>query len=138
MWLAPAVVHTVAHQDPATATGAQHASVGRRSAHLPASNTQDQLRLDSLRAQAQRMEEPTFYEGRLEQLKQRVQADQDRVGNFDERVKADKQRLSSRIAEQELRLRVDRESLAELQRVAAERGGDAAAVQLGVFPPSSQ
>ena len=84
------------------------------------------------------MEDPTFYEGRLEQLKQRVQADQDRVGNFDERVKADKQRISSRIAEQELRLRVDRENLAELQRVAAEQGGDAAAVLLGVFPPSSQ
>ena len=107
-------------------------------AHLPASSTQDQLRLDSLRARAQRMEDPTFYEGRLEQLKQRVQADQERVGNFDERVKADKQRISSRIAEQELRLRVDRENLAELQRVAAERGGDAAAVLLGVFPPSSQ
>ena len=42
------------------------------------------------------------------------------------------------MAEQELRLRVDRENLAELQRVAAERGGDAAAVLLGVFPPSSQ
>ena len=84
------------------------------------------------------MEDPTFYEGRLEQLKQRVQADQERVGNFDERVKADKQRISSRIAEQELRLRVDRENLAELQRVAAERGDDAAAVLLGVFPPSSQ
>ena len=84
------------------------------------------------------MEDPTFYEGRLEQLKQRVQADQERGGNFDERVKADKQRISSRIAEQELRLRVDRENLAELQRVAAERGGDAAAVLLGVFPPSSQ
>jgi len=98
----------------------------------------DQLRLDNMRAQAQRMEDPTFYDGRLEQLKQRVQADQDRVGNFDERVKVDKQRVGSRIAEQELRVRIDRENLAELQRVAAERGSDAAAVQVGVFPPSSQ
>jgi hypothetical protein len=98
----------------------------------------DQLRLDNMRAQAQRMEDPTFYDGRLEQLKQRVQADQDRLGNFDERVKVDKQRVGSRIAEQELRVRIDRENLAELQRVAAERGSDAAAVQVGVFPPSSQ
>lgn len=101
-------------------------------------NTQDQLRLDNMRAQAQRLEDPSFYDGRLEQLKQRVQADQDRVGNFDERVKVDKQRVGSWIAEQELRVRIDRENLAELQRVAAERGSDAAAVQLGVFPPSSQ
>lgn len=107
-----------------------------RGAHLPASNTQDQLRLDNMRAQAQRMDDPAFYENRLDALKQRAQADQDRVGNFDERVKVDKQRVGSRIAEQELRVRIDRENLAELQRVASERGSDAAAVQVGVFPPS--
>mmetsp|Transcript_63040 Transcript_63040/g.152195 ORF Transcript_63040/g.152195 Transcript_63040/m.152195 type:complete len:376 (+) Transcript_63040:357-1484(+) len=96
----------------------------------------DQLRLDNMRAQAQRMDDPAFYENRLDALKQRAQADQDRVGNFDERVKVDKQRVGSRIAEQELRVRIDRENLAELQRVASERGSDAAAVQVGVFPPS--
>ena len=89
-----------------------------------------------MRAQAQRFDDT--YDDRLGALKQRVQADQDRVGTFDERVKVDKQRIGTRIAEQELRVRIDRENLAELQCVAAERGSDAAAVQVGVFPPSNE
>ena len=37
---------------------------------------------------------------------------------------------------QELRIRDEKESLAELSRIVGERGEDASAVKLGIFPPS--
>lgn len=74
------------------------------------------------------------YDARLGSLQDRVRFDQGRIDGFAERAQAAKGRLASRVAQQELRVRMDREALAELSRVEAERGGGAAAVQPGIFP----
>lgn len=127
----------------------------------------DQLRLDGLKSQAERIDETKDVRGpgeeleprasetltpgevpltrahlapacnwqeRLALLQRRLQADQAALDSFGERTSAEKERLAARIARQDLRMRADKESLDELRRVQAEFGGDATAVQIGVFP----
>ena len=74
-------------------------------------------------------------------MKERLKADQERdqaaIDGFDSRFQTERERALKRIADAELRLRQDKLGAAELARVEAERGGDARAVQMGVFPETN-
>ena len=105
----------------------------------------DETALEELKREAQRVNDPDMYSTRLEALKKRVVADQEgrlardqaAVDGFDARVQRERDSIARRTASMELRLRQDKEGVAELTRVESERGADARAVQLGVFPAAS-
>ena len=64
----------------------------------------------------------------------RIARDQQAIDDFDGRVQREREGVSKRLAQMELKLQEDQASLAELTRVEAERGSESTAVQLGVFP----
>ena len=67
----------------------------------------------------------------------RIARDKEAVDNFESRMRAEREMVARKLTSMELRLRQDEEGLVELTRVEAERGADATAVQLGVFPTSA-
>lgn len=103
----------------------------------------DRARLEALRSAA--ATDDASVAARLEALQAKLRADdelrarRDREGvaGLEARAQAQQERAQRAVGAMELRLRRDAEGLAELNRVAAERGPDAPAVQLGVFPPAA-
>ena len=93
-----------------------------------------ETRLEMLRREVVKLDE--YAPTRLQSLKDRLHTDQIAIDNFEQRLANEKEQLARRIAMQELRIRDEKESLAELSRIVGERGEDASAVKLGIFPPS--
>jgi len=100
----------------------------------------DELRLNNLRDRLQKLDDS--YDTRLNNLKERLRVDTERdqkaIDNYDSRFQEAKSSLSRAIADQEFRVRVSKENLAEVSRVESERGGDADAVRIDIFPAPAE
>lgn len=100
----------------------------------------DELRLNNLRDRLRTLDDS--YDTKLNNLKDRlkndIERDQKAIDNYDSKFQDAKTSLTKLIADQELRVRMSKENLVELSRVEAERGGDANAVQITLFPPSTE
>lgn len=72
-------------------------------------------------------------QARLESsLERQAKANQEKIGSMEKRLQADVERQKDKLTSMRLKLRQSEELAIELQRVEAERGSDAAAVQMSV------
>lgn len=70
-------------------------------------------------------------------LERQMKANQEKISAMEPRLQADVERMKNRLTALRLKLRQSEELAFELQRVEAERGPDAAAVQMSVLPSES-